>query len=89
MVLAGRLSVAPWRLLTPEQKKQHQRSMPHFLQRGRHKFDAEFGISPEETEYQSMPAAYGPQSWWPRLEQWAMKFGPWLNAKPWKCSRMQ
>ena len=49
--------------------------------------EQEFEVTPEEREYQSNPAAYGPQSTWPILEQWAIKFGGWLSSEPWKCGQ--
>jgi hypothetical protein len=49
--------------------------------------EAEFELTPEEKEYQSNPAAYGPQSTWPILEQWAIKFGWWMSSEPWKCGQ--
>jgi hypothetical protein len=44
-------------------------------------------MSREEKAYWQNRAAFGPQSWWPRLARWGMLFGPWLNSEPWKCGQ--
>ena len=70
-------------------RERHKETVRRRRARLKAQLNGEFTLTAEEQEYRANPAAFGPQSWWPRLEWWAIKFGPWLNAKPQRCTQTQ